>query len=150
LDTAVLATKSAHHEDGGTRIIGLDLPAPLSGASDLLAALRPKIERTVLEAPVLRAKLRAPVLVHQRALALSLFEPEPKADRALPRLVGELVSDLGVDRVSTLVLGDSWIPEDRSLLVPFGAAEKTKKKSKKKRGHLLSSVPEPTRLLAEP
>lgn len=129
-------------------IIDLELPAPLSGASDLLAALRPKIERVALDAPVLRARLRAPVLVHRRALTLSLFEPEPKAERALPRLVGELVSDLGADRVSTLVLGDSWNPEDRSRLAPFGRLDVERKA--KKRRHMLSSVPEPTRLLAEP
>jgi hypothetical protein len=144
LDAAMLETKARRTP---REIVGLDLPAPLSGASDLLAALRPKIERVVLDAPVLRAKLRAPVLVHQRALALSLFEPEPKAERALPRLVGELVSDLGADRVSTLVLGDSWSPEDRSLLVPFGRADANS--AKKKRRHMLSSVPEPTRLLPE-
>src|SRR5262249_40411342 len=107
---------------------------------------RPKIERLVLEAPVLGAKLRAPVLVHHRAVPQSLFEPQPKAERALPRLVAELVSDLGQDAVSSLALGDSLIDENRSLYRPFGS---TKKKEKTRR-HLLSSVPEPTRLLAEP
>jgi protein ImuB len=129
-------------------LVELELPAPLSSASDLLAALRPKIERLVLAAPVLGAKLRAPVLVHKRAAALSLFEPQPKAERALPRLVAELVADLGPDAVCRLVLGDSWVPEDRSRLVAFGASEK--RPEKKKRRHMLSSVPEPSRLLAEP
>jgi protein ImuB len=132
-----------------TEIVALDLPAPLSTASDLLAALRPKIERLVLGAPVLGARLRAPVLVHKRAAALSLFEPQPKAERALPRLVAELVSDLGREAVSTLVLGDSWVPEDRSRLVAFGSA-KDAQSSKKRKRRMLSSVPEPTRLLAEP
>lgn len=131
-------------------VVELDLPAPLSSASDLLAALRPKIERLVLEAPVLGAKLRAPVLVHKRAAALSLFEPQPKAERALPRLVAELVADLGADAVCSLVLGDSWAPEDRSRLVPFRSPTKKEAKNEKKRRHMLSSVPEPTRLLAEP
>ncbi len=147
LDAAMFAANDKMREP--REIVGLDLPAPLSGGADLLAALRPKIERVVLEAPVLRAKLRAPVLVHKRALALSLFEPEPKAERALPRLVGELVSDLGADCVSTLVLGDSWTPEDRSKLVHFGQ-DQAQKTEKKLRRHMLSSVPEPTRLLPEP
>lgn len=142
-----------------TVLVALDLPVPLSLAGDLLAALRPKIERLILEAPVLSASLRAPVLVQKRAAALSLFEPQPKAERALPRLVAELVSDLGSHAVSKLVLGDSWVPEERSRLVPFhhapdvrtraSSSELTQKEKKQKR-FLLSSVPEPTRLLVEP
>ncbi|MDF2693594.1 MAG: polymerase IV-like protein ImuB, partial [Labilithrix sp.] len=130
-------------------VVALDLPVPLTNASDLLAALRPKIERLVLGAPVLGAKLRAPVLVHKRAAALALFEPQPKAERALPRLVAELVSDLGAEAVSSLVLGDSWVPEDRSRLVAFSVKDAQSPKSKRKR-RMLSSVPEPTRLLAAP
>ncbi len=141
-----------------TVLVALDLPVPLSLASDLLAALRPKIERLVLEAPVLSASLRAPVLVQKRAAALSLFEPQPKAERALPRLVAELVSDLGSHAVSKLVLGDSWVPEERSRLVPFhhpdvrarASASEITQREKKQTRFLLSSVPEPTRLLVEP
>src|SRR5262249_12107184 len=70
-------------------VIGIELPAPLWSSSDLLAALRPKIESFVLAAPVLAAKLRTPSLVHKPQAALSLFEAQPKADRALPRLVAE-------------------------------------------------------------
>ena len=145
------------HEKSGVAIVELDLPAPLGAASDLLAALRPKIERLVLAAPVLGAKLRAPVLVHKRAAALSLFEPQPKAERALPRLVAELVSDLGPEAVSSLVLGDSWVPEERSRLVAFEAAAKSARDttggsrgSTKRKRRMLASVPEPTRLLTEP
>lgn len=157
-----LHASSASNDEGRrarvhVSLVELELPAPLSSAGDLLAALRPKIERLVLGAPVLGAKLRAPVLVHKRAAALSLFEPEPKAERALPRLVAELVSDLGPEAVSTLVLGDSWVPEDRSRLVAFelpaqdaGGGERLQATGKKRRRRALSSVPEPTRLLAEP
>src|SRR5205085_2262896 len=98
-------------------VIALDLPAPLSSASDLLAALRTKIERHVLRAPVLSAKIRALGLVHKREAALSLFEAEPAADRALPRLVAELAADIGADAVGKLVLGDAWIPRERSRFV---------------------------------
>lgn len=160
LDRAVLMGRApaegARHDADGHLLVGLDLPAPLSSAGDLLAALRPKIERLVLEAPVLSAKLRAPVLVHQRAAALSLFEPQPRAERALPRLVSELVSDLGPEAVSVLTVGDGWALESRSKLVPFGSAEAkiaaglALAKSPKKRRKMLASVPEPTRLLAEP
>ena len=107
LDRAVLAANDAGND---VLTVNLDLPAPLSNAADLLAALRPKIERIMLAAPVLSAKLRAPNLVQQRAAALSLFEPQPRAERALPRLVAELVSDLGKGAVAMLTVGDSWGP----------------------------------------
>jgi protein ImuB len=130
------------------QVTTLELPAPLSAAGDLLAALRPKIERLVLAGPVLAAKLRAPVLVHKRAAALSLFDPRPKAERALPRLIAELVADLGPEAVATYELGDSWLPEERSRLVPYRERERDAKT--KRRRSMLASVPEPTRLLAEP
>lgn len=152
----------------GSRVqrLALDLPVPLSSASDLLAALRPKIERFVLRAPVLGAKLRAPALVHKPQAALALFEAQPKAERALPRLVAELASDLGEEAVGRLVVGDAWAPEDRSRFVRLTAAatgaagatssmpaksSKAEQGEKKKpRRHMLSSIPEPSRILAVP
>ena len=138
--------------------IAIDLPQPLSGASDLLAALRPKIERAVLRAPVLGAKLRAPSLVHKPQAALSLFEPQPKAAQALPRLVAELAADLGEEAVGKLSLGDAWSPEDRSRFVRLDvktAATAPRPQAGadvngRRRRHMLSSVPEPTRLLSQP
>lgn len=157
LDLAIdVALLSADERDRGRiQQIALDLPAPLSSASDLLAALRPKIERLVLRAPVLSAKLRAASVVHKRSAALSLFEAQPKAERALPRLVAELASDLGPDAVGKLVLGDAWSPDDRSRFVRLDVAAKAKAKAErgtkaKPRHHLVSSVPEPTRILAVP
>lgn len=150
--------RPSRRDAGSVAVVTLDLPSPLSLAGDLLAALRPKIERLVLGAPVLAVKLRATALVHKTAAALSLFDPQPKAERALPRLVAELVSDLGPEAVSTLDLGDGWVPEERSRLVPFGqerararglrAPERAEQA--RARRHMLSSAPEPTRLLAEP
>jgi protein ImuB len=143
LDAAMLEDRSNAKE----RLV-CELPAPLSTAGDLLAALRPKLERLALRAPVLSAKLRAPTLVHKPQAALSLFEAQPKAERALPRLVAELAADLGAEAVGTLVLGDSWVPEDRSRFVSLDRARALR--SKKKKRHLVSSVPEPTRILPEP
>jgi protein ImuB len=151
LDAALLPQAGEEEEREAVVLVELDLPAPLRAAGDLLAAFRPKIERLVLAAPVLAVKLRAPVLVHQRAVGLSLFEPTPRAERALPRLVAELVSDLGADAVSSLVLGDSWVPVERSRLARFaGTSTSTSTSSGKKARTLRSSVPEPTRLLEEP
>jgi protein ImuB len=147
LDVALLPEESR-----GERVqrIGIELPAPLSTASDLLAALRPKIERAVLRAPVLSAKLRAASLVHKPQAALSLFEPQPKAERALPRLVAELAADLGEEAVGKLALGDAWVPEERSRFVRLDATAKTNANSGRKRRHMLASVPEPTRILSQP
>lgn len=152
LDVALLPEESR-----GERVqrIGIDLPAPLSTAPDLLAALRPKIERAVLRAPVLSAKLRAASLVHKPQAALSLFEPQPKAERALPRLVAELAADLGEEAVGKLALGDAWVPEERSRFVRLDATAKTNANkvadmNGRKRRHMLASVPEPTRILSQP
>jgi protein ImuB len=152
-----LALDGAMVPDGAARteLLAADLPVPLSSASDLLAALRPKIEQHTLRAPVLGAKLRAAQLVHKPAAALSLFDPQPRAARALPRLVAELAGDLGPGAVGRIALGDGWAPEDRSLFVPFvvphdGASASSAPARSRKRRHLLSSVPEPTRVLAEP
>ncbi len=149
LDAGML--EDSAREDA-TQIVALDLPAPLSSASDMLSALRPKLERLVLRAPVLAAKLRAPALVHKREAALSLFEAQPKAERALPRLVAELAADLGPEAVGKLALGDSWSPTERSRFVTGDilSPRSDRAATKKPRRHLLSSVPEPTRMLAEP
>ena len=148
LDVALLRDEPGQASDRIQRI-AIELPQPLSGASDLLAALRPKIERAVLRAPVLAAKLRAASLVHKPQAALSLFEPQPKAERALPRLVAELAADLGEESVGKLSLGDAWTPEDRSRFVRLDVNAKASTGGKKRR-HLISSVPEPTRMLSHP
>ena len=147
LDTALLPSHERQSE-GRVQRIAIELPAPLSAASDLLAALRPKIERAVLRAPVLGAKLRAALLVHKPQAALSLFEVQPRAERALPRLVAELASDLGEDAVGKLAVGDTWLPEDRSRFVRFSAGSHGP--HGRRRRHMLSSVPEPTRILTVP
>ncbi|MCL2722926.1 MAG: hypothetical protein FWD69_00675 [Polyangiaceae bacterium] len=139
LDRALLEDASKHEE-----IIVFDLPSPLSRAQDLLSALRPRIERLALCAPVLSAKLRAPLLVHKPQTMLSLFDPLPKADTVLPRLVAELAADLGDLAVGKLALGDAWQPEDRSRFVRIGEPPAPPRK------RLLSSIPEPTRIVEEP
>jgi protein ImuB len=165
LDVALLRSDPSSDSREPDRIdriqrIAIDLPAPLSSASDLLAALRPKIERAVLRAPVLSAKLRAASLVHKPQAALSLFEVQPKAERALPRLVAELAADLGEEAVGRLSLGDSWVPEERSRFVRLDVKTNARPKgtasgaapsaTSGKARRMLASVPEPTRILAEP
>ena len=165
LDTALLrderGDESGKENESAARVqrIAIELPQPLSAAGDLLAALRPRIERATLRAPVLGAKLRAAALVHKPQAALSLFEPQPKAMAALPRLVAELAGDLGEEAVGKLTLGDAWSPEDRSRFVRLDVKGQALARTAntngrdvngKKRRHMISSVPEPTRVLSAP
>jgi protein ImuB len=162
LDIALLPpAERADSEPSRSRVqrIAIELPAPLSSAGDLLAALRPKIERAVLQAPVLAAKLRAASLVHKPQAALSLFESQPRAERTLPRLVAELAADLGEQAVGKLALGDAWLPEERSRFVRLAVKDARNASDGKATGrplrllrarHMLASVPEPTRILDVP
>jgi protein ImuB len=123
-------------------VLGVVLPAPLARAPDLLAVLRARLERHVLAAPVLVVKLRAIELVRPTSRPLDLLEPEPVADRVLPRLVAELSAELGAARVGVLALVDGWSPDARTRLVPYGATAPTP------RHPLTTSANEPTRLVA--
>ena len=97
------------------------LSAPLSRAADLLAVLRVRLEQHTLAAPALVVTLRAPELARAPGRTLDLLEPEPRATRALPRLVAELAAELGAARVGVLALSDTWSPDERTRLVPYGA-----------------------------
>jgi protein ImuB len=96
-------------------------PAPVARADEMHAVVRARLERERLAAPVLSATLRAPVLERISSQSLDLLTPEPKAARALPRLVAELAAYLGPANVGTLELVDTWVPSERTRLVPFGA-----------------------------
>ena len=114
-DRGHLPEKAPH---GST--LDLVLPAPIASATDLFAVVRTRIERLEVQAPVLVVTMRAFDLVPAVARTLDLLTPEPRADRALPRLVGELAADLGGLRIGTLALVDTWVPDERTRLVPFG------------------------------
>jgi protein ImuB len=117
------------------------LPVPLARAADLLAVVRARLEQHVVAAPVLAATLRATELARAEGRNLELLSPEPRADRALPRLVAELSAELGPSRVGVLALADTWAPDERTRLVRFGSApERT-------RAPGVTSALEPTRLV---
>jgi protein ImuB len=129
-----------------TVALPLALPAPLSTAPELLAVMRARVESWAIPAPILAVTLRAAELARKEGRALDLFEPEAKADRALPRLVAELVADLGEQRVGTLALVNTWVPEERSSLVPYGVKRSPEEVSVS----LASRSPEPSRVLGAP
>jgi protein ImuB len=123
----------------------LTFPSPLATASELLAVARARVESWVIAAPVLAVTLRATELARKDGRALDLFVPEAKADRALPRLVAELAADLGGERVGRLALGNTWVAEERTRLVPFGAAWVAPAWDR-----FSSSAPEPSRVVSAP
>lgn len=121
----------------------LTLPAPLCEASALLGVLRARVESYAIPAPILAVTLRATELVRKEARALDLFQAEAKADRALPRLAAELGAELGAEHVGTLSVGNTWAPEGRTRLVPFGQRPPAAPPVA-----MLSRTPEPARVLA--
>ncbi|MGO9712996.1 MAG: hypothetical protein ACLQBL_29325 [Polyangiaceae bacterium] len=125
------------------------VPSPLASASELLAVVRARVESWTIPAPILAVALRATELARKEGTALDLFVPEAKADRALPRLVAELVADLGERSVGTLALANTWIPEERSTLVPF---DRLRRSHSPHLPHpsLVSQAPEPSRVLGAP
>jgi len=116
------------------------LPVPLDRAADLRAVVLARLENHALAAPVLVATLRAPQLARVPGHTLDMLEPEPRATLALPRLVAELAAELGAARVGVLALVDTWSPDERTRLVPYGASSPSPR-------HALTSALEPSRLV---
>jgi protein ImuB len=116
------------------------LPAPLARAADLLAVVRARLEHHTLAAPVLVATLRAPELARAPGRTLDMLDPEPPAALALPRLVAELSAELGPARVGVLALNDTWCPDERTRLIPYGALSPSMR-------HSVTSALEPSRLV---
>jgi protein ImuB len=123
--------------------VELALPGPIAKAADLLSVVRTRLDRVELPAPVLAVALRALDLAAVIPRPLDLLEPEPKAERALPRIAAELAADLGASRLGTLALVDTWAPDERTRLVPLGEPP-----SSGRRTRMVTSALEPSRLVA--
>lgn len=127
---------------GGHRVsLSITLPSPIARAPDLLAIVRARLEGCSLAAPVLSVTLRATELARAPTRTLDLLAPEPKADSALPRLVAELLAELGEGTVGMLALVDTWFPSERTRLVPYLT------ESARLRHALVTSALEPSRFV---
>lgn len=123
--------------------VEMPLPVPLASEEEIFSVLRARVEAHEVKSPVRAITLRVTAKAPRPGTPLDLFVPESKAAVVLPRLVGELVAELGSERVGTLAVGDSWIAEERSLLVPFDH-----RRPEAPRGvSLVARSPEPVRLL---
>ena len=121
--------------------VNVALPTPIARSADMLSVLRARLEGHALSAPVLVVTLRAHELASANGRTRELLSPEPKADGELPRLVTELVAELGETSVGTLALVDTWAPVERTRLDPFGRARAPR------RSELVTSAIEPSRLV---
>ncbi len=148
LDRALVAQKP---EDGRppSCTVAVAVPTPLTREDELFAVLRAKLESFTVPAPVLGAALRATELAPRGAQALDLFVPEARADRALPRLVAELVAELGGEAVGQLALTNRWSPLDRAVLLPFGARAEKAPRLASLEHRASGDAVEPTRILSQ-
>ena len=136
----VLALDKGLCQEGAAQEIRVSLPlaSPLHKSSEIFQVLRTRFEREPpLHAPALAVTLRAPDLAPSNARTRALFEPESRAEIALPKLVAELAALLGDGTVGRLTVVDDWRLDHRSVLVPFGSPVRSES------GH----APEPLRLV---
>jgi protein ImuB len=142
LEIVLSLDRALTHEEPRDEV-AVVLPSPIARASDLLSVLRTRIERHALRAPALAVTLRAPELARAAGRALDLFEAVPKAETTLPRLLAELAAEIGESNVGVLEVRDTWIPEERSRLVPCRASAAPPPFAS-------WSAPEPSRWLSSP
>ncbi len=120
--------------------VAVSLACPIRKSTEIFAVLRSRFEREPpLEGSVVAVTVRTPELAPEDARTRHLFEPESRAEIALPKLTSELSALLGESALGTLTVVDDWRLEHRSKLVPFGARSKTSSSG-------VSSSPEPIRL----
>jgi protein ImuB len=121
LELVLTLDRALTRERSSEESLPLRLATPIQKSADLMAVLRARVESYVFEAPILAVALRATALCPYELRARDLFVPESRAEVALPRLIAELTAELGEDKVGMFALGDRWLMERRSLLVPPGA-----------------------------
>ena len=120
IQRCLLGPRPQNFSQSPQRHIQLALSAPLKTSQEMLSVIKPRVDVYAIEAPILSVVLRATKVVPCVGTPLQLFAPESKAEKLLPRLIAELESDIGNDRVGVLSLPNRWLSEERSILVPVG------------------------------
>jgi len=96
----------------------VDLPAPLSSATDLFRVLRTRLERTPLLAPVTSVRIAVSEIARARKAQLDFARDAHADPNSLPALLAELSAEIGPERVGVLAIRDAIRLEARSQLVP--------------------------------
>ena len=102
-----------------------DLAAPIHRAEELFRVLASRLGRTQIVAPTVGLRLEARAITRALALQLDLSRyasglggSAAKGPETLPVLLGELLADLGKERVGVFSLEGSHRPEKKSRLTP--------------------------------
>ncbi len=136
--------------------IALELPIALSRQEDLLRAVRVKIERLQLAAPVVSVQLTLDDLTSRSVAQLDISKRRGVSPDAFPTLLAELSAWVGPTRVGVLRVANSHRPEAQSQLA---AIDPKKCQAPERRapeaisGHAAVNrvlIPEPTRILPQP
>ncbi|WP_441288089.1 DinB/UmuC family translesion DNA polymerase [Sorangium sp. KYC3313] len=141
----------------------VDMPVPLSDASDLLRPLKARLERIELAAPAVGVHVIASRIARARRVQLDLSRDRSADPDSLPALLAELSAEIGQERVGILEIADAHRPEARSRLVPAsGEAAMTRasaaararaaadRGAAEQAGGADAPALEPARLLAQP
>lgn len=111
-------TPRGHGAQGASLLVAVDLPAPLSHETDLLRAVKAKIEALVLLAPVTAVRIVLSRIAQAPEVQLAM-DRDPSLDaEALPALLSELAAEIGEDRLGVLSRVDDLRPEAQSILEP--------------------------------
>jgi protein ImuB len=113
VEEGAAVTEAALHER-----FHVDIPAPLSAAADLFRALRTRLERTQLLAPVTGVRVAISEIARARRTQLDFARDAHADPNSLPALLAELSAEIGPERVGVLSLRDAIRPEARARLVP--------------------------------
>jgi protein ImuB len=97
----------------------IDLPAPLVRTSDLVRAIKVKLEQVELFAPAVGVRLTLLRITTARRVQFDLSRQRAASPDRLPALLAELGAELGLSRVGVLSVLDAHRPEARSRLRAF-------------------------------
>ena len=103
---------------GDAAELAIVLPAPLAREGDLFRAIRAKLERARLEAPVRALAVTAARIVRAPRVQLDLGRDAAASPDALPVLLAELSAEIGDERVGVLACVPVHRPEAQSRLAP--------------------------------